>query len=275
MECDIVDYSVYENKADLRSDELLREALKRQGVGTRVMRLTGEGVAGSLAENVWLRYDLRSLRDLSFVIGFAGQLRALGHRVFPDPTSILQSEDKWASYLAFKSSSVPTLDTCLFGKVTGDEGPGVVKPRVGWGGMGMRIVAPGEMNKGLLAEADGDHIWQPFVDHVHTWTVAAWGDRKAILLEKRAKGNDFRTNSEFGEEARLVDDPGGLGLLGQRALDAVGLPVGTADLMEVDGTAVVLEVNSAPCLWYDQLPDLDLVGPMGRAVTKWLGGLTA
>ncbi len=269
MECDILDFSEYGNEPDIKSDALLKAALEGLGAKVRVRRLTREGVTTALSKRVWLRYDLRSFRDLFFVINIARTLGEAGHLVFPAAQSIRRSEDKWESYLALGTHGVPTVETYPLGGI-GACGPrAVIKPRVGWGGMGMRIVTPEAPGSEPVPGDGRSYVWQPFVEHGHTWTAAIAGDREATLLQKRSRTGDFRTNSEFGEEAVLAGDPGGLSALAQRAVRAFGLVAGTADIMEVAGRMVVLEVNSAPCLWYDELPDLDLAGPMARAVMEW------
>jgi glutathione synthase/RimK-type ligase-like ATP-grasp enzyme len=273
MECDILDFSEYGNDADRRSDELLKKALEDYGARTRVVRITREGLVVSPAQRVWLRYDLRSFHDLFFVTGAAEALSAAGHLVFPSALSIRQSEDKWESYLALTAGAIPTVDTFPAADSGRRRGRAVVKPRVGWGGRGMRVVNGCDARESFLTADADNYVVQPFIDHGHTWTAAITGNGYEVLLEKRSKTTDFRTNSEFGEEAEFADDSGGLSELARRALDAFGLVTGTVDLMEVEGKIVVLEVNSAPCLWYDQLPGLDIAGPMARAVMEWFDGL--
>lgn len=271
MECDILDFSEYGNEADRRSDGLLKEALEKWGAITRIIRLTREGVHTALAKRVWLRYDLRTLQDLLFVVETAQALIQSGHLVFPGPTSIRESEDKWASYLILKAAGIPTVETFPMEEIGQCRGPAVVKPRVGWGGMGMRIVSSGAAKKLPLTGAGRNYVWQHFVGHGHTWTALVTGSRNDVLLRKRAKSGDFRTNSGYGEKAELVDDLQGLSDPARKALAVFGLPTGTVDLVDMDGEPVVLDVNSAPCLWYDELLHLDIAGPMARRAMEWLG----
>lgn len=269
MRCDILDFSDYENGADGRSDRLLQQALEGCGVGTRIIGLTRKGPELPLSEWVWLRYDLRNAEDLRFVSGVATALTRSGHAVFPPALAIRLSEDKWASYLTLRGARIPTVETSNVKTVFPNSGFLVRKPRVGWGGRGITLFQP-EAAGG--SEVDGgEYVWQPFVAHSHTLTAVAGEDgaNRGVLLKKRAKPGDFRTNSTYGEEAEYVGDGGEPIALAQRTLDAFGLAVGTVDLLEEDGNMVVLEVNSAPCLWYDEIPGLDLAGPMARRVAAW------
>jgi glutathione synthase/RimK-type ligase-like ATP-grasp enzyme len=269
MECDILDFSEYGNEADRRSDALLKKALEGCGAKVRIIRLARHGIPTPLAKRVWLRYDLRSRADLAFVASAADALTKSGHLVFPGATSIWKSEDKWESYLVLKAAGIPAVDTFSREELARCRDRVVIKPRVGWGGMGIQVISPSALGRGSWPGADGDHVYQPFVDHSRTWTGVFRGTGSEVFLEKRAGTSDFRTNSRFGEEARLLDDSVRLALPAQRVLSAFGLVVGAVDLMEMEGKVVVLEVNSAPCLWYDEIPDLDLAGPMGRTVIDW------
>jgi ribosomal protein S6--L-glutamate ligase len=94
--------------------------------------------------------------------------------------------------------------------------------------------------------------------------------REIGTIEKRAGGDDFRTNEACGGSARPATAPGGGVELVVAALDAVGLVTGTADLLELDGGIAVLEVNSAPGLEYPSIPELDLAGPMVACVMRWM-----
>ena len=96
------------------------------------------------------------------------------------------------------------------------------------------------------------------------------GESLIAILEKRARPDDFRTNAYFGRQAVEVCDPGAATDISARALKAVGLVAGAADVIDVDGQLRVLEVNSAPCLSYDHIPGLDLAGAMLRWVMEWM-----
>jgi len=268
MKFDILDYSAYGNEADSESDALLNAASEALGHETRVIPIAPGKTIPKAEKRVWLRYDLRSPGDLAWIVSVAENLAKKGHLLFPSARSILLSEDKWETHLALdeaRVSSVDTYDLCM----TPPQGTRILlKPRVGWGGMGIGVL---DDAKGVPLEQE-DYIWQPFIPHRQTWTVVLTGESLVAILEKRVTSNDFRTNACFGEQALEVGDPGDAASLSALALRAVGLVAGAVDVIDVNGRLKVLEVNSAPCLWYDHLPALDIAGPMVRRVMEWMDG---
>ncbi len=267
MDVDILDYSVYGNQAvDATSDEFLKSALVASGVTARIIPINRGEALSEIGKRVWLRYDLRSLDDLSWIAGLAQRLSGEGHSVFPSERSIRCCEDKWETYLALSEAGVPTIETCDLRATPPDGRRIVVKPRVGWGGMGMEVL---ERGRAAAGPGQGSHIWQPFIEHRQTWTVLLAGASLIAILEKRAGASDFRTNAQFGEEARLAGDPGGAVALAGAALSAAGLVAGGVDIIAQGEEMKVLEVNSAPCLWYDNLPGLDIAGFMVQSVIEW------
>jgi len=269
---DILDYSVYGNEADGMSDSLLKAASEASGYGTRIIPLAPDKALPHLEKRVWLRYDLRSGGDLARLVEVAESLETSGRLVFPQARSIMLAEDKWETHLALVGAGAPPVESHEL-HVTPPPGKRVVlKPRVGWGGMGMSLLEDGAGGFPVSPVGQGEYIWQPFIPHRHTWTIVLAGDSPIAVLEKRANSRDFRTNAGFGEEAVEVPDPGGAAAMAARALKAVGLAAGGVDMIGEGGRLRVLEVNSAPCLWYDNLPGLDLAGPMVRCVMEWMEG---
>ena len=270
MKLDILDYSVYGNEADRESDALLRAASEASGYETRVIPLAPDKAIPKLEQRVWLRYDLRSPGDLAWIIGVAGNLAKRGHLLFPSARSILLSEDKWETHLALDEAGVPSVETHGLHMTYPWETRTILKPRVGWGGIGIRVLDDADGALPFLPEEQEHYIWQPFIPHRQTWTVVLAGKSLVTILEKRATSNDFRTNAYFGEQAVEVCDPGTATAISALALRAVGLVAGAVDVIDVDGQLKVLEVNSAPCLWYDHLPALDLPEAMLRCVMEWM-----
>ena len=260
------------NEADAKSDALLKAASEMLGYRTRIVRLHPDKPVPRLEECIWLRYDLRCRRELAWIVSLAQDLEIKGHLVFPSARSILLSEDKWETHLALIHTGMPLIETHdLY--ATDPRGDRIVlKPRVGWGGTGMKLLENNAHAPLPLLERREEYIWQPFIPHRQTWTVVMAGKSLLTVIEKRATSNDFRTNAHFGEQAFEVEDPGRAADRAALALSAVGLVTGGVDLIEADGQLKVLEVNSAPCLWYDNLPALDMAGPMVRCVTDWMDG---
>ncbi|MBA4417176.1 MAG: hypothetical protein C0392_04605 [Syntrophus sp. (in: bacteria)] len=270
MKLDILDYSPYGNKADMESDVLFKGAAEALGYRTRVIPLIRGKAIPEPEKRVWLRYDLRSRRDLAWITRLAGNLETDGHLVFPRSLSILMSEDKWETHLALQAADIPSVATFRPGKAPKSRAKAILKPRVGWGGIGIKVLENTDGSFPLPPGRPEHFIWQPFVPHRQTWTVAVAGESPVATLEKRATGKDFRTNADFGESAAHIAGPNDGAALAARALTAVGLVTGTVDIIEVEGRLTVLEVNSAPCVWYDNLPALDLAGPMVRSVMEWM-----
>lgn len=271
MKLDILDYTVYGNDADEESDSLLKAASEASGYETRIVPLAPDRAVPGLEKRVWARYDLRSRDDLARIVRVVKDLEANGHFVFPSACSILLSEDKWETHLALVSAGVPSVETYDL-RVTPPRGRKVVlKPRVGWGGMGMKLLEDANGTFPLLPTGQAQYIWQPFIPHRATLTVVLAGESPVAVLEKRVASRDFRTNAGFGEEAMEARDPGGAVALAVRALRAIDLAAGGVDIIEEDGRLKVLEVNSAPCLWYDNLPGIDLAGSMLPCVMEWMG----
>ncbi len=270
MKLDILDYSVYGNEADTESDELLKAASEALGYETRVIPLAPDRAFPEPERRVWLRYDLRSSGDLAWIVGVAESLAKRGHSLFPSARSILLSEDKWETHMALKKAGVPSVETRGLVAARPKGLRVILKPRVGWGGIGMRVLDGAEETDLLLPQEQEHYVWQPFVPHTRTWTVALAGESLVATLEKRATRNDFRTNAYFGELAVEVCDPGTATIVSSLALGAVGLVAGAVDIIDVNGQFTVLEINSAPCLWYDHLPALDLAGSMVRSVMEWM-----
>ena len=271
MDIEILDYSVYGNSCDSDSDRLLAQALERAGLAVRVVALTRDAPVAPTAERLWLRYDLRSSAELRWIVEVAEELERTGHGAFPAARALLQSEDKWETHEALCGASVPTVPSFPVAEICDCGARAVIKPRAGWGGIGQRVVDDTARFDGLTGEDEEDFFCQPFVAHEQTWTVAAAAGRVLTCIEKRPGADDFRTNEHHGGTARWVPPPEGTPALTLAALEAVGLVTGTVDFLEREDRVEVLEVNSAPGLYYPAMPDLDLAGPMVEAVLGWMG----
>ena len=264
---DILDFSTYGNLIDRDSDARLESELTALGIGVHVYPIErGPSSPPRLARRVWLRYDLRCPDDLRFIADLALRLKEEGRRVFPNASAIIRAEDKWETYQTLRQAALPTVDSRLASEPAPDGGLTLLKPRVRWGGEGIRILAGPASGAIMPGESLADYICQPFIAHERTLTVAAAGGRAFAAIEKRRSGQDFRTDGDFGLPPRQVPVPPTAGRLACDALAAAGLVAGTVDLIESGGRLVILEVNSAPCLVYDSIPGLNLAKPMARSV---------
>lgn len=259
----ILDYSVHGNAIDAESDRLLAAAAKAAGMETVVRPMMKGQEIRPDAERIWLRYDLRSRQELSWIVSVAADLGRRGHRVFPSASAILLAEDKWETYHALREAAVPTPRTVLALDWDRAGLPAIVKPRAGWGGQGNRVVRSEQERVSLELLPAEDYIAQRFIEHCRTWIVPVVQGQELSAIEAR------REPQRDGNVCVLPLPEGGTGL-GAAAVAAVGLPAGTADLIESAEGLLVLEVNSAPRIPYPDLPGVDLATPLVRAVLEWM-----
>jgi glutathione synthase/RimK-type ligase-like ATP-grasp enzyme len=271
VDLEILDYSVYGNPCDRDSDRLLAAAAERAGLSVRIVALTRDSPVAPAAPWAWLRYDLRSADELRWIVATAEALAQAGKRVFPRARALLLSEDKYETYQALRHAGVAAVASFPLAEIHACGPRAVVKPRAGWGGMGMRVVDRGARVQVPDGRSEEDFFCQPHIAHKQTWTVAAAAGRVLACVEKRAGPADFRTNERCGGTSRLADPPEGTPALTLAALAAVELVAGTVDFLETSDGLQVLEVNSAPGLYYAAAPGLDLAGPMVEAVLAQMG----
>ena len=266
----ILDYSIYGNRPDPLSDNLLAQAARAAGWRPLISPLEPPGPPAVTPECVWLRYDLRSRSELSWVVSVADRLQQRGHRVFPSAAAILLAEDKWETFHAFRQRGIPTPETLLGLELARCALPVILKPRVGWGGKGcLRLHAAADRaaattRVAVTTRVAEDDICQPYLAHQRTWIVAVAGGQEIVTLQEP------RNDPAHEGETQVRPAPPGAVSLALAALDAVGLVAGTVDLIESPAGLLVLEVNSAPRIPYPDLPDLDLATPMVRSVLAWM-----
>ncbi|RCK78954.1 MAG: hypothetical protein OZSIB_0505 [Candidatus Ozemobacter sibiricus] len=263
MEVAILDFSWYGNPYDVASNRLLVEALARRGRLAEVVAASAAGPGPRLAaEKVWLRYDLRQPADLNRVIEVAEGLTRQGVRVFPAPAAVTNAEDKWQTAQGLAKAGVPIPQTRLGGEAHHLPLPIILKRRVGWGSQGSCVCRQPADPGPAVADLDA-YVAQPFLPHDRTLVAAVAAGRGLACLEDI--GGGLQAEGRVG----TVPWPTGALELAWQALQAVGLPTGTVDLIETADGLQVLEVNSAPRLTYPHLPAVDLAGPMVDAVLSW------
>jgi glutathione synthase/RimK-type ligase-like ATP-grasp enzyme len=263
MEVAILDFSWYGNSYDLASNRLLVGAFAQRGRLATVVAASANGHGPPLAAGkVWLRYDLRQPADLSRVIEVAEGLTRQGVRVFPAPAAVTTAEDKWQTAQVLAKAGVPMPLTRLGSEAHHLPLPVILKRRVGWGSQG--ICVRRQLADPWPAVADLEaYVAQPFLPHDRTLVAAVAAGRGLACLEDI--GGGLQADGRVG----TVPWPTGALELAWQALQAVGLPTGTVDLIETADGLHVLEVNSAPRLTYPHLPAVDLAGPMVDAVLAW------
>jgi glutathione synthase/RimK-type ligase-like ATP-grasp enzyme len=260
----ILDFSVYRNTYDPQSNALLAQAARAAGLEAAIANFTRERLPEADTVDVWLRYDIRSRDDLKWVLEAAATLRTRGHRLFPAPKALWVAEDKWETYLVLNQAQIPIPPTFRIRDLKNCGFPLILKPKVGWGGMGNRIVE----NEDELAQVPPfpreDCICQSYIPHPRTLITAVADEQDIGCIDDRGEnaGDDGRT-------AALATPPEALDLA-RRALRATGLVTGTVDILESPHGMLVLEVNSAPRLTYPRLPMIDFATPMMAAVLRHL-----
>lgn len=266
MNMEIADYSVYGNEIDVMSDALIRAGAERLGFRVALVELAKNMASHDHFPFVWLRYDLRCREDLDFVHGLAASLEKKGHHVFPSSQSVVLAEDKWETFSALRYAGIATVDSFRLDNLPPGDRPVVIKPRIGWGGRGIRLI---ENMEDIPGENRDLYIVQPCIAHDRTFTVAAAGGLVIAALRTDSQGSEFIFNCSEGAPPVLVECQPDMASMAAQALEALGLAAGSVDIIESGGSCLVLEVNSAPRLYYEALAGLDLAGPMAKSVAAW------
>jgi glutathione synthase/RimK-type ligase-like ATP-grasp enzyme len=266
MQVQIIDYSVYGNPKDPVSNQLLSQAFRQRGCDVRIVNLIMGAPIPPPVQGQVVRFDLRATQDWLFVCSIVDAMTAQTPCVFPDSGQLRAAEDKWDTCQVLITVGVPTPDTWLASQAPVLAGPIIVKPRIGWGGRGARILPTGAMLHAHPDLCDDRHIVQPFIEHQITLLAALTATRFIELLEDPGRlVEDARRRTHVLESAPGIEE------LARQALAATRLPVGTVDLIQGPAGPLVLEVNAAPCLTYPHLPRFDLAGPMADALlAAWL-----
>jgi hypothetical protein len=132
------------------------------------------------------------------------------------------------AYLVDLAAVVPTVPTQVF------AGPGVVKPAVGAGGVGVVVV-------------DGPFLVQPLVESVRTTgetSVFVLGGRAVSQFDKRPAGGEIRVHEAYGGTTVRVEVDPERAALAEAAVSASGAPpYGRVDVVHHEGRWVVGEVE--------------------------------
>lgn len=251
---------------------LLVEALAALGVRAEWAAWSDPGVDWAAADLVAIRstwdYHRRLPEFLAWVRRVELETRLLGRA-----DVVAWNADK--AYLVELAEHVPVVPTLLAGAATlsgvlaralARWGEVVLKPRTGAGGAGV-VVASRPDDPRLSALTGDAWLLQPLVASVRTT-----GERSLFVLDGRVvsqvdkvaagEQDEVRVHPRYGGTMVAVDpDPVAAALAG-RTLDVVvdlhggPLPYGRVDLLDVDGTLCVSEVELIePGLYLDLVPD--------------------
>lgn len=268
----ILDSSRHGNVADQESNRLLVECAAWLGHCARVLDADTVRFASSgevldpigRDEVVLPRADLRSAADVHRFATVLGALQRHGCRILITPEALWNAEDKLRAHQLLEAAGIATLPTLVppAGAATAAEleplvqrlggYPVVAKHAFGWGGMGVVQAADGDALAGVVSlvqqlAPQTRLLLQPYVRHRRTITVQVVDGAAVAAFASFADGGEFRTN-RTGRTAAL-EPRGEAANLAVRALQALGLALGSVDLLENEqGTLQVLEVNEAPGL---------------------------
>lgn len=282
--CTILDYSPYDNPLDAQSDLLLAQALRAVDLEVEILPLSPLSAQQVEASLIWLRYDIRSRKDLLLILEFGRLLESRGKRMFPSPTVIWKAEDRWETYLAMKKAGVPVLPTFRGREFAACPYPAIFKARTGTGRLGSQVVPrqedltahdiptpavfpDGSKVDGIMLRSPlkgQEYLCQPHIPHTRTLVVAVAGSTAFCCLEK---GSRSALEERPIQPIPLTDD---IRRISQAAFQAVGLITGTVELIETPEGLRVLELHTSPRLSYSSLPAIDLAGPMVKSLSNLL-----
>lgn len=171
---------------------------------------------------VWGDFDAAIVRstwdyidDLDGFLGTLARIEASGCALFNDHATIAWNARK-RYLLELAARGVPVMPTRLLTSAAGEgDVPAawtrvVVKPEVGIGASGIRVV-PREGLEEALAAIRAPHLVQPFAEAVVTegeWSFVFVDGRPSHTVLKRPASGDFRVQSIYGGTARRAEpDP--------------------------------------------------------------------
>lgn len=242
--------------------------------------VAAESVVWSDPELDWEQFDIAFIRSTWDYIERRDHFLSVLAEIHASPCLLLNPLDivRWnseKSYLAdlakWQVPIVPTLwgsaqDASVVQQVCQEKGweTVVIKPAIGAGGAGFRIVPatdlPSTLGRVQGGEPDTLFLVQPLVESVRTegeWGyVFIEGDLSHVLLKTPATG-DYRTHSIHGGRLECVEPDGG----DRRQAQAImaRLPFrplyARLDLVRVDGRLAVMELELVePMLYFDLAP---------------------
>ncbi len=208
-------------------------------------------------------YESRREEFLSWARSVPAPLLLNGAEVFAWNT------DK--AYLVALAEEVPVVPTVLVDEPAGLDaavtgfGRAVVKPRVGAGGRGVRVLPPRPGDPAEDVVPAGPWVVQPLLESVRTEgeaSVFVLGGTAVSQVRKLPSGGEIRVHEEYGGRADAVPLAGEAAGLAERTVRAAErrlaatLSYARADLMRLDdGTLVVGELEATePGLYLDVLP---------------------
>lgn len=198
-----------------------------------------------------------SLDQIIYRVDALHWIERRGIPVMNSPRAIERSVDKFYTTALLHEAGLPTPDTVVCENAADAMaaaiamGDVVVKPLFGSMGHGMMRVSDPDMAFrvfGTLEQLRAVFYVQRAVDHDGRDVRAFVVDGRVIAaIERRAPGNDWRTNVARGGSARAFELSSDWAALAMRAAAALGADYAGIDLLPSrDGRVFVLEVNGIP-----------------------------
>jgi glutathione synthase/RimK-type ligase-like ATP-grasp enzyme len=251
--------------------EVLDAALEAQGITVRWVRWDDPDVDWRAAELVAVRstwdYDGRLEEFLAWA-GRVGPALLNGAAVFrwnTDKRYLLDLGAAGVPVVPTVDADTPEAVRAAVADVVGVAAAAgaVVKPRVGAGGRGVSVVAPGRPWE-PAAGAAGPWIVQPLVESIRDegeTSVFVLDGRPVSQVRKVPGPGEVRVHEQYGGSSRPVPLADEAARIAMRAVAAVADLLGAdiayarADLMRLHGRLVVSEVElTEPGLYLDVLP---------------------
>ncbi len=262
-----------------RADVLAYEGLVARAGGHSTGELAVGGAAIFDADAVLARIiPSGSLDQIIYRVDALHWIEQRGIPVVNSPRAIERSVDKFYTTALLQQAGLPTPDTVVCENVADAMtaalamGDVVVKPLFGSMGHGMMRVSDPDVAFRVfrtLEQLRAVFYVQRAVDHdgrdVRAFVV---GGRVIGAIERRARGDDWRTNVARGGSAQPFELPREWEQLALAAANAVGADYAGVDLLPSrDGGVFVLEVNGIPG-WraLQQSTGLDIA----NAIVEWL-----
>ena len=231
---------------------------------------------------VWVR-SIGFIRDFEELLYRFALLEALSTKtyVFNPPVPLFTALNKFAALVHLSRAGLPVPETYVTEnfleayRVGRSLGRFVVKPIRSSFGIGARLFSDADEAAtyfSFLLSMSKPVMMQRYIEHRFDCRVLAAGG-EVITIAARVCSGDWRCNVSLGGRVVETDQCRGLGHVGVRAVDVLGLVYGGVDIVVDEGTGAfyVLEVN--PIVRWRGVSDalgVDVAGELLRRVVVQL-----
>lgn len=243
----------------------IAEELEKLGVDVDVMR-NGEvyaciDQAGMVTTSLSQKYNFAIYLDKDKYLGEL--LERNGLRLFNSAKAVATCDDKLTTYLALAESALPLaksipaplcytpkakVDVSFLEKVAKVLGfPLVVKKSYGSFGAGVQLVhGMPELIKTAQEFLYEPHFFQQYIAESKgkDIRVIVVGGKAVAAMERRASGEEFRSNIELGGEGRKTEVQEEYAFVAEQAAKILHLDYCGVDLLQGENGPILCEVNS-------------------------------